>query len=109
MLRSIAALTVIAVVICGVALVFVSAQTPDSGGLSNIEQTATALVRELLASPTPVVIPGPPQPGPNSNTGADSPDLTPVFVVGAAFLVIIFAGALARMGSDMTEDRPDRF
>lgn len=70
-----------------------------ANGLSGIEQTATALAQSVFTPlPFDSVPDAPPQPGPNSNTGEQSPDLTPVLVVGAAFVVMIIAGVLARLG-----------
>lgn len=71
----------------------------EPGGLSGIEQTATALV-EAMFTPLPFdpVPDGPPLPGPDSNTGGDGPDFTPLLVIGGALVVLIVAGVLARMG-----------
>lgn len=89
----------------------VEVEAQGADGLSAIEQTATALVMDMLTPlPFDEVPDAPPLPGPDSNTGGDdSPDFSPLLVIGAALLVIIAAGGLARLGSggSPSDDDPE--
>lgn len=86
-------------------------EAQSAGDLSSIEQTATALVEDLFTPlPFDPVPGGPPLPGADRNTGDSGPDFTPLLVIGAALVVLIFAGGLARLNrsedanGDATDD-----